>query len=120
VAEQVEEGTDRAEETAHKFGHRMQETAKKVEHKVEELFGEGTATSCVSASAIQEHMDVLGSCGNKLGRVDHVQGGMIKLTRNGSSDGRHHYIPISWVSRVDDRVHLTRSCTQAKEDWQSE
>ncbi len=120
VAEQVEEGMDRAKETAHKVGHRMQETAQKMEHKAKDVFGEGTSTSCVSAGAIREHMDVVGSCGNKLGRVDHVEGGMIKLTRNGSSDGCHHFVPISWVSRVDDRVHLTKSCTQAKEEWQSE
>ncbi len=119
VAEKVEEGTDWAKETAHKVGHRVQEAAEKVEHKAHEVFGEEHGASS-SAARIREHMDVIGSCGNRLGRVDHVQGDTIKLTRNGSSDGMHHFIPTSWVNRVDDHVHLNKTCVQAKQEWQSE
>ncbi len=119
VAERVEEGKDWAKETAQKVGHRVQEATEKLEHKADELFGQAHGTSN-SIAAIREHMDVLGSCGNKLGRVDHVQGNMIKLTRNGSSDGQHHFIPTSWVNHVDDHVHLNKTCVQAKQDWDSE
>jgi hypothetical protein len=119
VSEKVEEAKDWVKETAHKVGNRVEETAQKVEHKAKEVFGEGTGGSSATG-AIREHMDVIGSCGNKLGRVDHVQGNSIKLTRNGSSDDRHHFIPTSWVSRVDDHVHLNKTCIQAKQQWQSE
>src|SRR5688500_7827055 len=46
--------------------------------------GEG---SDVGVAGIRERMDVIGSCGNKLGVVDHVEGGSIKLTRKDSADG---------------------------------
>ena len=77
-------------------------------------------SSSSSIDRICEHMNVFGSCGNRLGRVDHVQGDMIKLTRNGSSDGLHHFIPTSWVSDVDQHVHLSMTCRQAKREWQGE
>jgi hypothetical protein len=119
VAERMEEGKDWAKETAQKVGHRVEETAQKVDHKMKEVFGEG-AGETGSVAAIREHMDVIGSCGNNLGRVDHVKGDTIKLTRKGSSDGMHHFIPTSWVSRVDEHVHLNKTCVQAKEEWRSE
>ena len=97
----------------------MHEAAEKLEHKAHEVFGEDHGASS-SVARIREHMEVLGSCGNKLGRVDHVQGNTIKLTRNGSSDGLHHFIPTSWVNHVDDHVHLNKTCVQAKQQWQSE
>ena len=119
VAEKVEEGTDWAKEAAHKVGHRVQETAQKFEHKAHEVLGEDHGAAS-SVGTIHEHMEVFGACGNKLGRVDHVQGNTIKLTRNGSSDGLHHFIPTSWVKRVDEHVHLNKTCVQAKQEWQSE
>jgi hypothetical protein len=120
VAERIEEGKDWAKETAQKVGHRVEEAAQKVEHKAKEIFGEGAAGSTGRSSAIREHMDVLGSCGNKLGRVDHLEGSTIKLTKNDSPDGLHHFIPTSWVSRVDEHVHLNKTCVEAKEEWESE
>jgi hypothetical protein len=119
VPEQVVEGKEWAKDTAHKVGHRMQQAAEKFEHKAFEPLGEAHSSES-PVKTIHEHMEVFGSCGNKLGRVDHVEGNMIKLTRNGSSDGMHHFIPTSWVSHVDDKVHLDKSCVQAKQQWQSE
>lgn len=66
---------------------------------------------------IREHMDVVGACGNKLGRVDHVEGDQIRLTRNDSPDGKHHLIPTTWVTRVDAHVHLNKDCAEAKKEW---
>jgi len=98
VAEKVEEATDWAKQKAHQVGHRVEEAGQKVEHKAKETFGERGAASNFAA-LIREHMDVIGSCGNKLGKVDHVEGGTIKLTKNDSPDGLHHLIPMSWVQR---------------------
>ncbi len=67
---------------------------------------------------IREHMDVFGSCGNKLGQVDHVEGDSIKLTKASSSDGQHHFIPAEWVARVDSHVHLNKDCGAARKEWQ--
>ncbi len=121
VGEKVEEATDWAKEKAHQVGNRLEEVAQKAEHKAKETFGDiGTATATGSVAGIREHMDVIGSCGNKLGKVDHVEGGSIKLTRNDSPDGKHHFIPSTWVTRVDDRVHLSKSCSEAAREWTSE
>jgi len=70
-------------------------------------------------SSIREHMPVFGSCGNRLGDVDHVEGNSIKLTKNSSPDGKHHYIPMDWVEEVDDKVHLNKNCGEAKKDWKA-
>jgi hypothetical protein len=118
VSEKVEEATDWAKQKANQVGHRVEEAAQKVEHKAKETFGEWGAGGNRAAD-IREHMDVIGSCGNKLGRVDHVEGSNIKLTRNDSPDGLHHVIPMSWVQRVDERVHLNKNCGEAKKEWQT-
>ncbi|MBP0491969.1 DUF2171 domain-containing protein [Pararoseomonas indoligenes] len=55
----------------------------------------------VDAMQIKEHMEVVGSCGNHVGTVDHVEGNRIKLTKNDSSDGKHHYLPISAIASVE-------------------
>lgn len=59
---------------------------------------------------IEEQMEVVGSCGNHVGTVDHMEGDRIKLTRNDDPDGgnHHHYLPVSAVASVEEgRVVLT-------------
>lgn len=67
--------------------------------------------------SVHEHMDVIGSCKNRLGRVDHVEGGSIKLTKDSEPDGQHHYIPLDWVDHVDQHVHLNKDCKEANQEW---
>jgi hypothetical protein len=68
---------------------------------------------------IQEHMDVICSCGTRLGKVDRVDGDMIKLAKNDpASGGVHHWVPLSWVDHVDDHVHLNKNSVEAKEEWE--
>ncbi len=70
------------------------------------------------ATTITEHMPVLGSDGVHVGTVDHLDGAdRIKLTKNDSSDDRHHFIPMSWVERVDTHVHLKKSAGEAQKEW---
>lgn len=116
VGEKMEQAADWAKEKAHQVGNRISETTQKVEHKAKESFGESSQSGIIAD--IREHMDVIGSCGNKLGKVDHVMGGEIKLTKNDSPDGQHHMIPTSWVTRVDSQVHLSKNCGEAKREWQ--
>src|SRR5262249_30978314 len=108
----VEEAADWAKETAHKTGNRIDEAAQKLGHATGMSSAEGTSTA-----EIREHMDVYGSCGTKVGRVDHVEGDMIKLTKNDSPDGMHHLIPRSWVAKAHDGVHLDRDHKAVQAQW---
>jgi hypothetical protein len=57
---------------------------------------------------IKEHAEVIGADGVHVGTVDYVEGKRIKLTRDdsgeGSHEGHHHYIDLSFVEDVDDGV----------------
>jgi hypothetical protein len=75
----------------------------------------------VATEKIRDHMDVICSCGGRLGTVDHVEGDAIKLTRNDpEAGGRHHWIPLEWVDHVDHQVHLNRNSMDAERDWEEE
>jgi hypothetical protein len=115
VGEKVEEAADWAKETAHKAGHKVDEFTQKAEHKAKETFGETGPSGTIAD--IKEHMEVYASCGTKVGKVDHVEGGAIKLTRNDSPDGQHHLIPTSWVKRVDQHVHLNMDHVEVQSQW---
>lgn len=65
---------------------------------------------------IQNHMPIVGSEGGNVGVVDHLDGdNAIKVTKD--AQGNHHWIPLDWVSKVDDKVHLDRPGTQVEKDW---
>lgn len=54
------------------------------------------------ASAIKEHMEVIGADGAHIGTVDHVKGHRIKLTKTDRGSGGHHYfLPLGLVEDVD-------------------
>ena len=73
----------------------------------------------VNASQIRPHMPVICSNGEQFGSVDHTDpGNTIKLTKD--DQGQHHWIPMSWVTRVDEHVHVDRPGTQAMREWSSE
>ncbi len=62
----------------------------------------------------------IASCGTKVGVVDRVEGGAIKLTKNDSPDGQHHFVPTGWVDRVDNHVHLKMNSKEAELGWKSD
>ena len=68
---------------------------------------------------IKEHMDVLGSDGGFVGKVDHVEGSELKLTKGSDKAGQHHFIPLDWVSNVDAKVHLSKAATDVKKQWRA-
>ena len=74
------------------------------------------------ASQIREHMEVLGSDGQRVGTVDHVDGQRIKLTRtDAAAQGEHHYLHLDMVAAVEaNAVRLTRTAAQAMNEWGSE
>ena len=74
----------------------------------------------MDSSKIKEHMEVLGSDGKHVGTVDHLaKSGLIKLTKSDATDRQHHLFPVSWVEKVDDKIHLNKSSQEAKQQWQT-
>ena len=70
------------------------------------------------ASAIKEHMEVIGADGVHVGTIDHVDGNRIKLTKadsgEGSHEGHHHYISLGLVADVEgDQVRLSANADVA-------
>ena len=65
-------------------------------------------------SQIKEHMNVIGADGVHVGTVDHLDGDRIKLTKNDSGDGKHHYIATGLVAEVEgDDVRLSANADVA-------
>ncbi len=75
----------------------------------------------ISAAEIREHMEVVGSDGKHVGRVDHIKGDSIELAKlDLATMGRHRLVPLSWVDFVDDKVHLTLAHQEAERRWMTE
>ncbi|MCX7588001.1 DUF2171 domain-containing protein [Phenylobacterium sp. 58.2.17] len=68
---------------------------------------------------IREHMEVIGSDGGHIGRVDHLVGDDIELAKLDLGSGlKHHLIPLSWVDDVvDEKVRLNLTKDAAKAAW---
>ena len=65
---------------------------------------------------IKPHMPVVCSDNGQLATVDHLEGrDLIKLAKDAT--GQHHYIPLTWVTAVDDKVHIDRPGAQAMREW---
>jgi len=77
------------------------------------------------ASAIREHMEVIGADGVRLGTVDKVEDRRIKLTKadsgadiegaeGGAHAGHHHYVSLGLVAGVEgDQVRLSATAANA-------
>ncbi|WP_310542189.1 DUF2171 domain-containing protein [Phenylobacterium sp.] len=73
----------------------------------------------IATSDILEHMEVVGSDGGHVGRVDHVLGTDIELAKMDLGAGlKHHLIPLTWVEQiVDQKVQLNMTKDAAKAAW---
>ncbi len=70
----------------------------------------------VSPQNIKPQTPVVCSENGQFATVDHIVGtDTIKLAKG--KDGKHHYIPLSWVTSVDDKVHVDRPGDQAMREW---
>lgn len=69
----------------------------------------------MNTTKIKEHMPIVCSDSKQFATVDRVEGNTIKVTKD--EQGNHHFIPLNWVTRVDDKVHIDRPGAQAKRDW---
>lgn len=108
-------------DAAKNVGHKIADGAQQAADYVKEKTGMGTGVAGgADPSAVKPHMQVISSCGCKMGTVDHLEGSAIKLTKNDSPDGQHHFVPTGWVARVDEHVHLNKNADETKQGWKSD
>lgn len=70
----------------------------------------------INATQIKPHTPVVCSNDGQFAVVDHVEGAdSIKLAKD--KQGVHHFIPLAWVTKVDDKVHVDRPGDQAMREW---
>ena len=70
----------------------------------------------VNADKIRKNTPVVGANNQEIAVVDHLEGtDMIKLKKD--AQGVHHFIPVSWVTTVDDKIHLDRSEDEVMREW---
>ena len=79
----------------------------------------------VNASEIKEHMEIVGADGVHVGKVDHVEGYRIKMTRkddeHGQKDQHHHYVQLSAVASCDGgKVWLSADAANARQLFQEQ
>lgn len=73
----------------------------------------------INAETVKPNMPVVCSNNGQFAVVDHMEGkDSIKLKKDDS--GKHHFIPMSWVKTVDDKIHIDRPGTQAMKEWRTE
>ena len=106
-------------EAAKNVGDRVAHLAENAKEFAKEKTGLGETTDH-GIAGIREHMDVVASCGKTIGKVDHLEGNSIKLTKNDSPDGMHHFIPTGWIQRVDEHVHLNKNSMEAEAGWKGD
>ena len=110
ITDKVADGAKAVAEAAKTAGQKIADGAEKAVDFVKEKTGLGS-------NGVKERMDVIASCGKKVGVVDHVEGDAIKLTRKDSPDGMHHFIPMGWVDHVDSHVHLKKNSMETESGW---
>jgi hypothetical protein len=122
IKDKVGDAAHAVADTAKNVGHKIVEGAEKAAEYVKEKTDLGCSADSPNAgvAGIKERMDVIASCGQKVGVVDRVEGNTIKLTKNDSPDGQHHFIPTGWVQRVDSQVHLSKNSKETETGWKSD
>lgn len=62
---------------------------------------------------LREHMDVIDANGDHCGTIDSVDGDRIKLTREDSTDGQHHYVEMGQIAGIEGGQVRLNSTSQA-------
>lgn len=70
----------------------------------------------INANQVKPNTPVVCSKNGQFAVVDHMEGAdSIKLNKD--AKGQPHYIPLSWVTSIDDKVHIDRTGDQAMREW---
>ena len=73
----------------------------------------------INIQQVKPGMPVVCSENGQFAVVDHPEGkDSIKLKKD--KTGKHHFIPVSWVTTVDEKVHIDRPGDQATQEWRTE
>lgn len=122
IKDKVADAGHSVADAAKNVGHKIATSAENAAEFVKEKTGmDGPAEGTnAGVDAIKKHMKVIASCGKTVGVVDSVEGSVLKLTKNDSPDGKHHFIPVGWVERVDSHVHLNKNSQETEQGWTSE
>lgn len=114
IKDKLETAGGKVVDTAKDVGHKIADKAEQAYEWVREKAG-------ATKPDIKPKMDVIASCGTRVGAVDHSDGDSIKLTRSDpTAGGVHHFVPLSWVQRVDSHVHLTKNSEETRREWKTE
>lgn len=76
----------------------------------------------IDPAEIMEDMEVVGSDGEHVGTVDHMEGtDRIKLSKDDpASGGEHHIIPLALVESIeDDCVVLRKPAAEVMRSWEA-
>lgn len=74
----------------------------------------------LNIGSITPHMPVVCSEGGQFAVVDHMASDNRTIKLGKDSSGEHHYIPVSWVTKIDNSVHIDRPGQQAMREWSGE
>ena len=70
---------------------------------------------------VRAGMEVYGSCGERVGLAERVEGGRLLLSPDGPlARGRRRELPLDWVESADGCVRLGRTCEQVWRRWQGD
>jgi hypothetical protein len=67
----------------------------------------------------REGMEVIGSDGGMVGRVKGLHGDHIHVEPTAPVHSGDHTVPLAWVARADDHVHLDREAALVRDTWGS-
>jgi hypothetical protein len=72
-----------------------------------------------SARHIQENMEVVGSDGEHVGTIDHIESadGIVLTGDDPKAGGKPRLISVAWVDYVDSKVHLNRPSRKVVSEW---
>lgn len=68
---------------------------------------------------IREGLQVIGSDGGMIGTVKGLHGDHIHVEPSVPSHSGDHTVPLAWVARADDHVHLNREAALVRDTWGS-
>ena len=117
----ADSATDKIQDKAKEVGHKIADNVANAADWVKDKTGVGPGRaegSNAGVAGIREHMEVYASCGKMVAVVDHLQGNIIKLTRDSFSDGQHYFLPATLVDHVDRHVHLNVNSDEVMK-WRS-
>lgn len=113
VVEEVALRKDRADTV-----QTVSDTVRSTKVEIEDGRTAGAAVTGFTSGMALEGLEVVGSDGQHVGVVDHVDGPTIKLKKaDPAAGGQHHRIPTAWVGTADRKVTLNLAAAEAKSRW---